>query len=196
MPWHPDGAPARRWWVSAPAPRRSGSSVLPGTRTRSSDGCGWERSGNHVRSQQRVTALSCSPVRWFTCGDREVTWWRAGSARSSRPYLAWCGIPECGHDGGLRGGGLLGQHRQVAPLAPQPTRSGCSRGVRSVKTTYLSQIMPDARRDVVSSLRLKVTAFVWPAWIAPCAEVSHTVRVLSRVNRSTVAKPSTDPPKG
>jgi len=58
------------------SPRRSGSSVLPGIRTRSSDGCGWERSGNHVRSQQRATALSCSPVRWFTCGDREVTWWR------------------------------------------------------------------------------------------------------------------------
>jgi hypothetical protein len=54
------------------------SSAMPGTRARSSDGGGWERSGNHGRSQVRSAALVCSPVRGFICGNKKVPWWRAG----------------------------------------------------------------------------------------------------------------------
>jgi hypothetical protein len=48
----------------------------------------------------------------------------------------------------------------------------------------------------VSSTRSKVTAFVWPTSVATCHEVSHTVRMPSGTDRSTVAKPSMKLPQG
>jgi hypothetical protein len=72
------GCGTRRIAAPGSCTRRSGSSsAMSGARARSSGRCGWERSGNHGRSQVRSAALFCSPVRCFICGSMEMAWWQA-----------------------------------------------------------------------------------------------------------------------
>ena len=68
---------------------------MPGTRTRSSGGGGWERGGNHGRSPVRSAALFCSPVRGLhlrkhgnalVAGMRMLSWGSRGRRfKSGRP---------------------------------------------------------------------------------------------------------------
>ena len=62
---------------------------MSGLRAGSSGSGGWERSGNHGRSQLRCAALFCSPVRGFICRNMDMNlvaemWMHSWGSRGRR----------------------------------------------------------------------------------------------------------------